>query len=103
MSQIKVFLNFNLHVVSESIPHSLLSLMVLVHQCSGIFWVDFPSNTLESRVAPVEQETQTEDAGALVEPEVLDEQRRQICQRFSNTNSCGSLNRMAGIEDDSYV
>lgn len=63
MSQIKVFLNFNLHVVSESIPHSLLSLMVLVHQCSGIFWVDFPSNTLESRVAPVEQETQTEDAG----------------------------------------
>jgi hypothetical protein len=58
------------------------------------------ANTWKAKVRP---QTAPEGRGALVEPEVLGEQRRQICQRFSNTNSCGSLNRMAGIEDDSYV
>ena len=58
------------------------------------------ANTWKAKVRP---QTAPEGRGALVELEVLGEQRRQICQRFSNTNSCGSLNGMAGIEDDSYV
>lgn len=105
----------SLRNVSKAVSYCLLCLIVQVHHRSGIVRIGFHSNSLEPLVAPLQQETQAKDAGKckylesqstaprnteggciLIEPEVVGEQRRQICQGVGNTNRCGSLDRRSG-------